>query len=58
MRHFLIAGFISLSIILFHVLRGVTGDGLSAGVLGLVLFVTIAGWFGGRPAASGGQRKW
>ena len=58
MRPLLVAAFIILSLILFHVLRGVTGDGLSAGVLGLVLFVTVAGWFGGRPAASGGRTKW
>lgn len=37
-----------------HLLKMITGDPLSAVVLGLTVFVTVAAWFAG-PSASAGR---
>ncbi|HEY5721734.1 MAG TPA: hypothetical protein VIT45_05380 [Allosphingosinicella sp.] len=58
MRALLIASLIIIPLIVFYALRAVTGEPLSAVVLGLILFVTVASWFGGRPARAGGLKKW
>lgn len=43
---------------LFSALQAVTGDALSAIVLGLLLLITLGGWIAGRPLAAGpGQPK-
>ena len=57
MRALLIASLIIVPLMLFSALRAVTGDALSAVVLGLILFVTVASWFGGRPVAGGLKRS-
>jgi len=39
--------------IALNFLSTVTGDRMSAVVLGLIIFVTVASWFSGRPASRG-----
>lgn len=36
----------------FHLLKMITGEAMSAVVLGLIIFVTVAAWFAGPSAAA------
>lgn len=58
MRALLIASLVIIPVMLFYALRAVTGDPISAVGLGLILFVTVAAWFGGRPVSAGELKKW
>ncbi|MBV8686809.1 MAG: hypothetical protein JOZ90_10555 [Alphaproteobacteria bacterium] len=58
MRILLIASLVILPLLIFYALRAVTGDPLSAIIFGLMIFVTVAAWLGGRPAASGALKRW
>lgn len=58
MRALLVASIVIVPLMLFYALRAVTGDPLSAVVLGLIIFVTVASWFAGRPVSAGGLRRW
>ncbi len=58
MRVLLIAALVIVPLLLFYSLRAVTGDALSAVIFGLIIFVTVTAWFGGRPVGAGGLRKW
>lgn len=49
MRALIIAGLAFIPLLLFYALRAVTGDALSAVIFGLIIFVTLAAWFGGSP---------
>lgn len=52
MRALIIAGIAFIPFLLFYALRAVTGDALSAVIFGLIIFVTVAAWFGGHPVAT------
>lgn len=58
MRALIIASVVIVPFLLFYALRAVTGDALSAVVFGLIIFVTVAAWFGGRPVGAGEPKKW
>lgn len=58
MRILLVAFLVIIPIILSFALRAVTGDQMSAVGLGLIIFVTVAAWFGGRPVSAGELKKW
>lgn len=58
MRVLLIASLVIIPFILAFALRAVTGDPMSALGLGLIVFVTVAAWFGGRPVAASELKKW
>lgn len=51
--HLLIPILIIVPFVIFYFLKAMTGDGLSAVVLGLTLFVSIAAWFAGPASAAG-----
>lgn len=54
MRLFLIVPIlIIVSLLALYLLKAITGDGLSAVVLGLTLFISVAAWFAGPTTASG-----
>ena len=56
MRPFLlIPALVIVPFAVIHVLKMITGDPLSAIVLGLTIFITVAAWFAG-PSASAGYR--
>ena len=50
---FLIPILVIVPFIALNCLNMVTGDRMSAVVLGLIIFVTVASWFSGRPASGG-----
>lgn len=52
MRALLIAAALILLFIFFSAMRAITGDALSAVVLGLILLVTVISWFAGLPVAA------
>lgn len=52
MRALFIAAVAFIPLLLFYALRAVTGDALSAVIFGLIIFVTVAAWFGGRPVST------
>ena len=52
MRALIIACLVLIPIILSFALRAVTGDQMSAVGLGLIIFVTVAAWFGGNPVST------
>lgn len=58
MRALLISGLVIVPLMLFYALRAVTGDALSAVVLGLIFLVTVIAWFGGRPVGAGEPGRW
>lgn len=49
MRALIIAALAIIPLLLFYALRAVTGDALSAVIFGLIIFITVAAWFGGHP---------
>ena len=56
MRPFLlIPALVIVPFAMVHLLKSITGDPLSAVVLGLTIFITVAAWFAG-PSASAGYR--
>lgn len=58
MRILLVAFLVIIPVILSFALRAITGDQMSALGLGLIIFVTVAAWFGGRPLAASELKKW
>lgn len=58
MRVLIIASLVIVPVMLFYALRTVTGDPVSAVGLGLIVFVTVAAWFGGHPVGAGELKKW
>lgn len=52
MRALIVASLMIIPMILSFALRAVTGDQMSAVGLGLIVFVTVAAWFGGRPVST------
>ena len=49
---FLIPALVIVPFAAIALLKTITGDPMSAVVLGLVIFVTVAAWFAGRPVST------
>ncbi|MGZ8287204.1 MAG: hypothetical protein ACXW27_12695 [Allosphingosinicella sp.] len=58
MRVLIISALAIVPVTVFYALRAATGDSMSAVGLGLIIFVTVAAWFGGRPVSAGELKKW
>ena len=52
MRALIVASLVIVPLLIFYALSAVTGDALSGIIFGLIIFVTVAAWFGGSPVAT------